>query len=88
MHQSIAADTAASTAKVLRNYFHRVILPGRGKTDLDRRVWFPRIHDYGLNRLHIHELVFDLPGRLQAKFLRFFRATGQGGSASPKTMGK
>jgi hypothetical protein len=46
---------------------------GAAKTDLDRRVWFPRIHDYGLSRLHIHELVFDLPGRVQAKFLRFFR---------------
>jgi hypothetical protein len=50
-----------------------VILPKSGKTDVDRRVWFPRIHDYGVGRLHIHELVFDLLHRQQAKFLRFFR---------------
>jgi hypothetical protein len=50
-----------------------VILPGSGKTDVDRRVWLLRVHDYGLSRLHIHELVFDLLGRQQAKFLRFFR---------------
>ena len=45
----------------------------RGEPDLDRRIWLLRIHDYGLGRLHIHALVFDLPHRLQAKFLRFFR---------------
>jgi hypothetical protein len=35
---------------------------------------FSRIHDYGLGRLHIHELVFDLLHGVQAKFLRFFGA--------------
>ena len=44
----------------------------RGKTDLDRRVWLLRIHDYGLGRLHIHELVLDLFHALQGKFLGFF----------------
>jgi hypothetical protein len=29
----------------------------RGKTDVDRRIWCLRIHDYGLGRLHIYELV-------------------------------
>ena len=49
------------------------VLPGSCKTDLDRRIWLLRIHDYGLVWLHIHELVFDLLHRLQEKFLRFFR---------------
>jgi len=46
----------------------------RSEADLDRRIWWLRIHDHGVVRLHIHELVFDLPDRLQAKFLRFFGA--------------
>src|SRR5437016_1907348 len=33
------------------------LLLRRGKTDLDRRLWFLRIHDYGLGRLHFDELV-------------------------------
>jgi len=44
----------------------------RGKTDLDWFIWFLRIHDYGLGRLHIHELVLDLFYGFQGKFLRFF----------------
>src|SRR5262249_32377438 len=32
------------------------------------------IHDHGVVRLPLHELVFDLPDRLQAKFLRIFGA--------------
>ena len=41
------------------------------KTDLDPRIWFLRIHDYGLVRLHIHELVIDLFYGFQGKFLVF-----------------
>ncbi len=44
---------------------------GRGKTDLDRRVWLLSVHDYGLRWLHLHELVFDLFYGLQGKFLIF-----------------
>src|SRR5437867_898552 len=49
--------------------FHSILW--RGKTDLDRRIWLLRIHDYGLGRLHIHELVLDLFYGLQGKFLIF-----------------
>jgi len=47
---------------------------GWGEADRDRRIGLLHIHDHGGVRLHIHELVFDLPDRLQAKFLRFFGA--------------
>ena len=43
----------------------------RGETDLDWRIWFLRIHDYRLGRLHIDELVFDVFHGLQGKFLVF-----------------
>src|SRR5439155_9982764 len=46
-------------------------LSRRGKTDLDRRIWLLRIHDYRLRRLHIDELVFDVFHGLQGKFLVF-----------------
>jgi hypothetical protein len=49
--------------------FHRL---RRLKTDLDPRIWFLRIHDYGLVRLHIYELVIDLFYGFQGKFLIFF----------------
>jgi hypothetical protein len=45
-----------------------------GKTDLDRLIWFLRIHNHGLGRLHIHELLLDLFHALQGKFLGFFGA--------------
>jgi len=41
----------------------------RSKTDLDWFIWFLRIHDHGLGRLHIHELLLDLFHALQGKFL-------------------
>jgi len=41
------------------------------KTDLDPRIWFLRVHDYGLGCLHIHELVIDLFYGFQGKFLIF-----------------
>jgi hypothetical protein len=44
---------------------------GRSETDLDPRIWFLRIHDYGLVWLHIHELVIDLFYGFQGKFLVF-----------------
>jgi len=47
---------------------------GWGEADRDRRIGLLHIHDHGVVRLHIHELVFDLPDRVQAKFLRFFGA--------------
>ena len=40
----------------------------RRKTDLDPRIWFLRIHDYGFVKLHIHELVIDLFYGFQGKF--------------------
>src|SRR4029453_6802781 len=43
----------------------------RRKTDLDPRIWFLRIHDYGLVWLHIYELVIDLFYGFQGKFLIF-----------------
>src|SRR5439155_20563421 len=46
-------------------------LSRRGETDLDRRIWFLRIHDYRLCRLHFDELVFDVFHGLQGKFLIF-----------------
>ena len=60
-----------NASKVLRCHFHKCLW--RGEADLDQRVWLLRVHDYGLGRLHIHELVFDLLHRIQAKLLRFFR---------------
>jgi hypothetical protein len=45
----------------------------RRKTDLDPRIWFLRVHDYGLGWLHIHELVIDLFYGVQGKFLKIFR---------------
>jgi hypothetical protein len=45
-----------------------------GKTDLDRLIWFLRIHNHGLGRLHIHELVLDFFYGFQGKFLGFFWA--------------
>jgi hypothetical protein len=45
----------------------------RHKTDLDPRIWFLRVHDYGLGWLHIHELVIDLFHGFQGKFLKIFR---------------
>ena len=30
-----------------------------GEADVDWRIWFLCIHDYGLGRLHVYELVFD-----------------------------
>ena len=47
---------------------------GWGEADRDRRIGLLHIHDHGVVQLHIHELVFDLPDRLQAKFLRIFGA--------------
>jgi hypothetical protein len=54
----------------MKNFF---IFYGAAKP-MSISVWLSRVHDYGLGRLHIHELVFDLLHRLQAKFLRFFGA--------------
>jgi hypothetical protein len=45
--------------------FHRL---RRRKTDLVLRICFLRIHDHGLVRLHIHELVIDLFYGFQGKF--------------------
>jgi hypothetical protein len=45
--------------------FHRL---RRRKTDLALRIWFLRIHDHGLGRLHIYELVIDLFYGFQGKF--------------------
>jgi len=47
---------------------------GWGEADRDRRIGLLHIHDHGVVRLHIYELVFDLLVRVQAKFLRFFGA--------------
>src|SRR5438094_2933647 len=41
------------------------------KTDLDARIWFLRIHDYGFIWLHINQLVIDLFYGFQGKFLIF-----------------
>jgi hypothetical protein len=45
----------------------------RRKTDLDPRIWFLRIHDYGLVWLHIYELVVDVLASVQAKILTIVR---------------
>jgi hypothetical protein len=52
----------------MENDFHRL---RRRKTDLALRIWFLRIHDHGLVRLHIYELVIDLFYGFQGKFLIF-----------------
>jgi hypothetical protein len=44
----------------------------RRKTDLDPRIWFLRIHDYGFVRLDIYELVVDVLASVQAKILTIF----------------
>jgi len=54
----------------LRIFFHKQFM--ERQTDLDWFIWFLRIHDYGLGRLHIYELVLDLFYGFQGKFLRFF----------------
>jgi hypothetical protein len=50
---------------VMESDFHRL---RRRKTDLALRIWFLRIHDHGLGRLHIYELVIDLFYGFQGKF--------------------
>jgi hypothetical protein len=56
----------------------------RGKTDLDRRVWLFRIHDYRLGRLHIHALLVDLFDAVQGKFLGFFKVGSRPGTYQNK----
>ena len=61
-----------NVSKVLRCYFHKCLW--RGKTDHDRRISLLRVHDYGLGRLHIHELVLICSNGFKQNSYDFFGA--------------
>ena len=63
---------ASVQAKILTIFWvlpEAAAISGRSKTDLDARIWFLRIHDYGFGWLHIYELVVDVLASVQAKIL-------------------
>jgi hypothetical protein len=75
-HELVVEALASVQAKILTIFWvlpEAAAISGRRKTDLDPRIWFLRVHDYGLGWLHIHELVIDLFHGFQGKFLKIFR---------------